>query len=173
MSTEYRIIRIDTTTSGGLTDTVRTDSSTTGVTLTLSGLTVSDNLIVNGNISGGTFYGNGQYLTGVSADNFYTTGVTINGNSLYFDRTDTLSAFTVDLTGLSNLPTDEEFQLFGNQSSTGIIYTDGLSVNGGDNTKFDLGLTQGWIIDNTTNPSNPTTQFVNFSASTAITVTNT
>jgi hypothetical protein len=150
---------------------------------TESGGTVNGDVIVNGFISGGTYYGtifsggtyygDGSNLTGISAatDNYTTTAYTV-GNVVVYDRTNALSAYTVDLTGLSNLPTDEDFQLFGNLSSTGIIYTDGLSVNGGDNTKFDLGLTQGWIVDNTTDPLNPTTQFVNFSATTAITVTN-
>jgi cytoskeletal protein CcmA (bactofilin family) len=140
---------------------------------------VTDNYITGGTLVGNTLVlDRTDSLSAVTIDlssldttDNYTTGSTINGNTLIFNRTDALSAYTVDLTGLSNLPTDEEFQLFGNQSSTGIIYTDGLSVNGGDNSKFDLGLTQGWIVDNTTNPTNPTTTFINFTGETAISPT--
>lgn len=62
---------------------------------------INDNLstnIVYANVfSGGTYYGDGSNLSGISTDNFYTTGVTLQNDILYFDRTDTLSAYTVSL----------------------------------------------------------------------------
>jgi hypothetical protein len=171
----YKIIEILRNSAGGITENQRLDVDSTAATPTFSAVTVANDLVVSGAISGntfsgGTFYGDGSNLSGVSGDNDFTTGTTIIGNTVFYDRTNALSAYTSDLSQLDNLPTDEQFQLFGNQSSTGIIYTDGLSINA-DNTKFDLGLTQGWVIDNTTDPLNPTITFINFSATTGITPT--
>jgi hypothetical protein len=72
---------------------------------------IKGNLNVNSisgtTISGGTFYGDGSNLSGISSDNFYVTGGTFNDvNSLiYFDRNDTLSAFTVDLSNITSVDT--------------------------------------------------------------------
>lgn len=55
-------------------------------------------------LSATTFYGDGSNLTGitgVSANDFYTTGTTLLGNIVYFHRSDSLSAYTVDLTTIS------------------------------------------------------------------------
>ena len=49
--------------------------------------------------SGNTFNVNG-FLTGYT--NYYTTGATLNDTILSFDRTDSLSAYTVDLSSLYN-----------------------------------------------------------------------
>jgi hypothetical protein len=91
-----------------------------------SGLTVNGDLIVTGTtssnlfvgliFSGGTFYGDGSNLTGVVSEDNFTTGATLNGNILTFDRTDTTNAYTVDLSGLvvnstggtSNIVSDTE-----------------------------------------------------------------
>jgi len=52
-------------------------------------------------ISADTYYGDGSNLTGIiGTDNFYATAATLYNNVVYFDRTDTLSAFTVDLSSL-------------------------------------------------------------------------
>ena len=56
---------------------------------------------LSGSISATTYYGDGSNLTGINSDNFYTTGVTLSGNSLVFDRTDSLSAYSVDLSSFS------------------------------------------------------------------------
>jgi hypothetical protein len=58
---------------------------------------VSTNIVYANVFSGGTYYGDGSNLSGISTDNFYTTGVTLQNDILYFDRTDTLSAYTVSL----------------------------------------------------------------------------
>jgi len=49
------------------------------------------------NNTGGTFNVNG-FLTGYT--NYYTTGATLVGSVAYFDRTDALSAYTLDLSGI-------------------------------------------------------------------------
>jgi hypothetical protein len=57
--------------------------------------TLNGNYIVNGSLSATTFLGDGSNLTNI--DNFYTTGVTFSGNTMVFDRTDTLNAYSLDL----------------------------------------------------------------------------
>ena len=61
-------------------------------------------------VTGGTYSGNTIILnrfndsdisiTGITTDNFYTTGSTLIGDTVYFDRTDSLSAYTLDLSSL-------------------------------------------------------------------------
>lgn len=93
------------TRSGGLPDIVEPIDITNVNNLTVNGdLTitgVTNTTQINSTIfSGGTFYGDGSNLTGtVGSDNF-TTGATLNGNTIVFNRTDILSAYTVDLSPL-------------------------------------------------------------------------
>jgi len=49
-------------------------------------------------ISGETYFGDGSNLTNI--DNFYTTGTTAIDGTIYFDRNDTLSAYTMTVNGL-------------------------------------------------------------------------
>ena len=56
-----------------------------------------------------------------------------------------------------------------NNASTGVISFEGISINSGTNTKFDVGPLQGWLADNTTDPYNPTIRYINFTGLTAIT----
>ena len=39
-------------------------------------------------------------ITAITDNNYYTTGTTLIGNTIYFDRNDTLSAYTADLTSI-------------------------------------------------------------------------
>jgi hypothetical protein len=39
-------------------------------------------------------------ITGITDNNYYTTGTTLVGNTIYFNRNDTLSAYTADLTSI-------------------------------------------------------------------------
>lgn len=73
----------------------------TGGTFTAN-INIMTGLTVNGSISANIFYGDGSQLSGISTDNFYTTASTLNGNILSFDRTDQLSAYSVNLSSLSN-----------------------------------------------------------------------
>ena len=59
-----------------------------------------------------------------------------------------------------------------NNIDSGIISGGELSINGGDNTKFDVSDGSGIIVDNFTNPLNPTVYLVSWSGLTAQTVTN-
>lgn len=88
---------------------VATFTNNSGGTFSLSGLSSSDVFVTGGtynpsngvatfsNNSGGTFNVSG-FLTGYT--NFYTTGATLIGPIAYFDRTDSLSAYTLDLSGI-------------------------------------------------------------------------
>ena len=78
------------------------------------------NLLVVGDVSGNTFYGDGSNLTGIVSTDYYTTGVTLNGNTLVFNRNDTLSAYTVDLSSITT------------SGGTGGVnyYTTGVTLNG-------------------------------------------
>lgn len=58
----------------------------------------------------------------------------------------------------------------GTNLSTGVIETDGLSINA-DNTKFDLGASKGWVVDNITTPETPSITFVDTPAQLAVTPT--
>jgi len=71
---------------------------------------VKNGIIVNGAYSGGTLTADTINSNGIITSggtdlldiftNDYTTGTTIVGNTLYFDRTDSLSAYTADLSSL-------------------------------------------------------------------------
>jgi hypothetical protein len=93
------------TRSGGLSDIVESINITNVNNLTVNGdLTitgVTNTTQINSTIfSGGTFYGDGSNLTGTVGSDTFTTGATLDGNTIIFNRTDILSAYTVDLSSL-------------------------------------------------------------------------
>lgn len=53
-------------------------------------------------ISAGTYYGDGSNLSGISTDNFYTTGATLSGNTILFSRNDLEDAYSVNLSGITS-----------------------------------------------------------------------
>jgi len=56
-------------------------------------------------------------------------------------------------------------------SATGLISGGTLSINGGDPTKYDVAAGTGYIVDNYTDPLNPTVQQISFGPLTAVTLT--
>lgn len=67
--------------------------------LSISGGTVTGNILVTGSVSATTFYGDGQYLTGISSSDNYVTGGTFNSstNTLTLNRQNgsvTITGFT-------------------------------------------------------------------------------
>lgn len=75
----------------------------------ISGVTVSNNInsaVLSGaTISGNTIFSGGTNLLDIFSTtdtdtNDYTTGTTLVGTTLYFDRTDSLSAYTADLSSI-------------------------------------------------------------------------
>jgi hypothetical protein len=66
----------------------------------MTGLTVNGTLTAQ-TIDGGTILSGGTNLTDIFSQNdFFTTGGTLIGDTVYFDRNDALSAYTVDLSAL-------------------------------------------------------------------------
>ena len=86
-----------------------TDGTTFNVVI--SNLTLTDlratnvySDIFSGNTSEAVFYGDGSNLTGiVDSPNFYTSGTTISGDTVIFNRNDMDSAYSVDLSNLTSL----------------------------------------------------------------------
>lgn len=72
-------------------------------------------------ISGDTFYGDGSNLTGLVTSDNYTTGTTLVNTTLYFDRNDTLSAYTADL---SSFLDDTNFYVTGGTVIDSNMYLD-------------------------------------------------
>ena len=62
----------------------------------VSGTTYSN--VFSGNTTEAVYYGDGSNLTGIAND--FTNSATLNGTTAYFDRTDSLSAYTLDLSPL-------------------------------------------------------------------------
>jgi hypothetical protein len=70
------------------------------------------------------------------------------------------------------ITTQENNILAANNSSTGIFEFSGLSITTPSGTTFNVGPVQGWIIDNVTEPANPTIQLIIYSGSTGNTALN-
>ena len=68
----------------------------------VTGGTITSNVLVNGSLTATTFYGNGQYLTGLVTNDFYVTGGTFSGTTLILNRQNgsvTITGFTATATG--------------------------------------------------------------------------
>ena len=83
MAQEYRIIRITTNNFSGITDSNREDVVASGATLSLSGLTVLDDLNVDGNI----------ISNGLESSFNSLTAVTISATTIYSGSTDLYDIF--------------------------------------------------------------------------------
>jgi hypothetical protein len=73
--------------------------------LDLTGGTITNNINVLGSVSATTFYGNGQYLTGLVTNDFYVTGGTFSGTTLTLNRQNgsvTITGFTATGGGTFN-----------------------------------------------------------------------
>ena len=78
--------------------------------LGLTGGTVTGSVFIP-ILSATTYYGDGSQLSGISTDNFYTTGSTLIDSTLIFNRTDLLSAYTVDLSSIASSTTFSDLYL--------------------------------------------------------------
>jgi hypothetical protein len=88
-------------------------------------------------------------ISGLSTDNFYTTGGTLVGTSIVFDRTDTLDAYEVQLSGLTSgiTATGAYLNLSGGTVTGDTNFTTNVTVTGI--------TTSGTFKVNTFNPTNP------------------
>lgn len=102
-------------------------ASTINASTFYSGGTNLFNIIDSKSITGGTFNNildtlslyktNGDVINVTGFTDYYTTGATLIGNTVYFDRTDALSAYTLDLSVYT-----------ANTYTTGITYNDNVLV---------------------------------------------
>jgi hypothetical protein len=93
---------------------------------TLSGGTVNGNVLVTGSVSATTYYGDGQYLTGLVTNDFYVTGFTYNNqNKLTISQNGGQSDLNVYLNTFSGLTIN------GNLTVTGLTQTKGITSTGG------------------------------------------
>lgn len=99
--------------TGTYTNQVISCSGNTSILLGTNIISFNAPISTNNSVSATTYYGDGSQLSGISTDNFYTTGSTLIGNTVYFNRTDILSAYTLNLSGIS---TDD-------------FYTTGVTLN--------------------------------------------
>jgi len=121
-------------------------SGNTNIELGTNLISFNKPININGPISATTYYGDGSQLSGVSKNDFYTTGATLNSdNILYFDRNDTLSGYSVDLSSLvGDLPTGQTWL------NPVISFSDYLNPTGVTNGSryISSGNTSGWTINN-------------------------
>lgn len=164
------------------------DRFVTGFTYSNNNLTIKQNdglsdlsvivnsmtgLTINGTLSGTTLLGNSIIGSTISATTYqnlpldvFTTGSTRLDDVVYFNRNDSLSAYTSDA-GLSQINN----RLLLNDSSTGVISFSGLTFTPSATT-FNVGIVKAWFIDNDSNPSSPTKQYVEFPATTGNSLVN-
>lgn len=129
-----RISRTGDTMDGNL--TINGELTVTGNT-SLKSTNVSE-LFSSGSITATTYYGDGSNLTGIN--DIYTTGGTRIGSTIYFDRNDTLSAYTVtlgagsgDVTAASNLQDNSIIRGDGGGKGvqdSGVIISDSDGISG-------------------------------------------
>lgn len=90
------------------------------------GITKTKDLIITKDATDGYVWtasgssGEGYWAPSTASDTF-TTGATLNGNVLSFDRNDSLSAYTADLS-------------FKNNNPVGVVYNNNTWINNGDGT---------------------------------------
>lgn len=119
---------------------------------------LNGNYEVVGSLSATTFYGNGSNLTGIP--NTFTTGATLSGNTIVFNRTDLSNAYSVDLSSITP-PTPDLATVLTEGNTTGgndiVISTgDKISDTTGDNIiEFTNVIPEGGVISTSSTPANP------------------
>lgn len=142
--------------NGNLYTNQNISATTINASTFVSGGTNLLNLISSGNITGGTFnnltdtltlYKPSGQISVTGFTDYYTTGATLIGNTVYFDRTDSLSAYTLNL---NSLPSSNTYTTGLTFSNNQIIITrnDGVSLNTFVNTLTGLTV-NGNLITNT------------------------
>ncbi len=127
-----------------------------GVNLTTN-INVFTGLTVVGSVSATTFYGDGSNLSGISSTNYYTTGTTLIDRVVYFNRNDTISAYTLNLSSFTTYDT----------YVTGGTYSNGTTIfrnNSGNTfnvTGFYTGSTDVFVTGGTPNNGSKVYTFTN------------
>lgn len=104
-----------------------------------------------------------------SAVNFFVEAGTFAGRGLHCLNEHGSDVIGTDDIVLEAYPNTKRVS---NLMTTGLMTGGVLSINGGDNTKFDVAAGSGFVVNNYTDPENPTRTEVNWSTMSAITVTN-
>ena len=136
---------------------------TTGTPITINGhLLVNENLSADTVTSVGNMFSGGTNLLDIFAlagsdTNTYTTGTTLLGDTVYFDRNDILSAYTLDLSSVNSADTyvtgvtynNNLFNLDlnnGSSLSTSIDNFTGLTVSGVLNVSGNTNINGGIFV---------------------------
>ena len=100
----------------------------------VSGITRTNDLIITNNPQIGYVWtcsdseGKGSWLPNTSADtNTYTTGATLIGTSVYFDRNDILSAYTVNLSAITSSGTTSYWSASTGPNAIVVNYSDSIA----------------------------------------------
>lgn len=141
-------------------DTITFNSNISGVTIDaqtfLSGGTnildivnASDTFVSGGTYSGNTITlnrndGNEVLITGITTDNFYVTGGTLSDKTLVLDRNDTLSAVTINLSGLTT-NAGNGLTLDGDTIKLGGTLDSTTTINGGGNNLYIGGIATDYL----------------------------
>jgi hypothetical protein len=125
--------------------------------LNLTGFTVGEQIYLSQTIPGGFSSYSGLSFTGRTCE---------VGHILDNSASGKLQVAILNEIEGTIITTQENNILAANNSSTGIFEFSGLSISTPSGTTFNVGAVDGWIIDNVTEPANPTIQLIIYPGST-------
>ena len=122
--------------------------------INLTGFTVGEQIYLSQTVPGGFSSYSGLSFTGRTCE----VGHVLDNSTLGKIQVSILN----EIEG-SIITTQENNILAANNSSTGVFEFSGLSITTPSGTTFNVGEVEGWIIDNTTSPTNPTIKLIIYS----------
>ena len=125
--------------------------------LNLTGFTVGEQIYLSQTVPGGLASYSGLSFTGRTCEVGHIIDNSASGKLQV--------AILNEIEG-TIITTQENNILAANNSSTGIFEFSGLSISTPSGTTFNVGAVDGWIIDNVTEPANPTIQLIRYPGST-------
>jgi hypothetical protein len=125
--------------------------------LNLTGFTVGEQIYLSQTVPGGLSSYSGLSITGRTCEVGHILDNSASGKIQV--------AILNEIEG-TIITTQENNILAANNSSTGLFEFSGLSISTPSGTTFNVGPVEGWIIDNVTEPQNPTIQLIIYTGST-------
>jgi hypothetical protein len=125
--------------------------------LNLTGFTVGEQIYLSQTVPGGLASYSGLSFTGRTCE---------VGHILDNSASGKLQVAILNEIEGTIITTQENNILAANNSSTGIFEFSGLSISTPSGTTFNVGAVEGWIIDNVTEPANPSIQLIIYPGST-------
>jgi hypothetical protein len=125
--------------------------------LNLTGFTVGEQIYLSQTVPGGLSSYSGLSITGRTCEVGHILDNSASGKIQV--------AILNEIEG-TIITTQENNILAANNSSTGLFEFSGLSISTPSGTTFNVAPVQGWIIDNVTEPQNPTIQLIIYTGST-------